>query len=353
VLLNKEYHPDLHHLAESACDITLAPDMAAWADAAGPAAAAAIQALLVHGHARVDAALLARFPNLRCVSNHGVGIDHIRVPDCTAAGVVVCNTPDVLSPATADLAFALLLAGARRVVQGDALARDPATTAFSGTWFGKDVAGATLGVVGLGSIGREIARRGALGFGMRVLYHTRNRAPPDVEAALGGATHCAGLDELLAQADFVVLAVPATPETRHLMGARQLAAMRPGAVLVNIGRGCLVDQDAVVAALAQGRLGHYATDVTEPEPLPRDHPLLGLRDRTTITPHVGSATLGARGAMLRLLLENLAAVMAGRTPRASPNYEQAVAVRAARAAAGEGPAGDSAAAASQVTPSGP
>lgn len=273
---------------------------------APPDVAAQAVALLVNGHTRVDAAVLARFPNVRVVSNHGVGYDHIDVPACIARGVRVGNTPDVLTGATADMAFAILLAAARRVVAGDAIARAPSTAAFDSGWFGAEVHHATLGIVGCGKIGQAIARRGA-GFDMRVLYHNRSRLAPADEA---GATHCAALVDLLRESDFVVIAAPASAATRHLIGAPQLSAMKRSAFLVNISRGSLVDQDALVAALESGAIAGAALDVTEPEPLPRDHPLLRAPN-CIITPHTGSATLQTRAAMLARALENLRAGLDG------------------------------------------
>ena len=307
---------------------------------AAAAAAAAAEALLVHGHVRVDAALLARFPRLRCVSNHGVGVDHIDAAACSAARVRVYNTPDAVTGATADCAFALLLAAARRVVEGDAISRAPATVHFSGTWFGAEVHGQTLGVVGMGRIGSAVARR-ARGFDMRVLYHNRRRVAPEAEAALGAAEglcrFCPELDELLGEADFVVVTAPATPETRHLIGAPQLARMRRSAFLVNVSRGSLVDQDALAAALGSGAIAGAALDVTEPEPLPRNHALL-RSPNLTLTPHVGTATRKTRVTMAQLALANLAAGLGLPPPAGSPataiaalNEAEVAAAEAARA----------------------
>jgi glyoxylate reductase len=323
VLLNRPFEESIHAelIPRFAAAELRASDAEFAAGAADAAERARVRGLLVHGHTRVDAALLARFPALACVSNHGVGIDHIDVAACTAARVRVFNTPDTVTGATADCAFALLLAAARRVVEGDALARAPGTQHFSGTWFGSEVHGQTLGIVGMGRIGAAVARR-ARGFDMRVLYHNRRRAAPEVEAALGGGggggdeacRYCATLAELLPECDFVVVTAPATPETRHLIGAPQLALMRRSAFLVNVARGSLVDQDALAAALAAGAIAGAALDVTEPEPLPRDHALLRCAN-LTLTPHVGTATRKTRVAMCRLALANLVAGL-GLPPRA-------------------------------------
>jgi glyoxylate reductase len=335
VLLNKRFEESIH--AElvppfDAAELRVIDfgvvDAFSASSAEDAADAARVRGLLVHGHVRVDAALLARFPSLRVVSNHGVGIDHIDVAACSAARVRVYNTPDAVTGATADCAFALLLAAARRVVEGDALARAPETFHFSPIWFGAEVHGQTIGIVGMGRIGAAVARR-ARGFDMRVLYHNRRRAAPEVEASLGGGVDgggiggnggdngggndnaagcrfCVTLDEMLPQCDFVVVCAPATPETRHLVGAPQLARMRRTAFLVNISRGSLVDQDALVAALDGGAIAGAALDVTDPEPLPRDHALLRCSN-LTLTPHVGTATRKTRAKMCALALANLAA----------------------------------------------
>jgi len=267
---------------------------------------------------KVDGALLSRFPALKVVSNHGVGVDHIDLPAARARGLAVGNTPDVLTAATADMAWALLLAVARNVVEGDAICRAPATTSFGGhyTWLGRDVGGATLGVVGCGRIGQAIARRGA-GFDMRVLYHNRRRLPLEAEAACGGAEYCEDVAALCARADFVVCAAPSTPDTRRLFSAALFAACKPGAVFINIARGDLVDQDALHAALASGHLGAAGLDVTTPEPLPRGHPLLTLKN-VVLTPHTGSATLGTRAKMMQMALDNLLAGLNGEALLASP-----------------------------------
>jgi glyoxylate reductase len=330
VLLNRAFHESIHPtvLSDPRFTIVLAPNNFDLPPDVDPLL---VRGLLVHGHTKVDAATLARFPNLLVVSNHGVGIDHISVPACTEAAVVVGNTPDVLTEATADMAFALLLACARRIVEGDAVARSPATRAFNPFWFGRDVHGATLGIVGMGRIGRAIARRGHFGFGMRVAYHNRSRLSPEDEAAAGGAAYAPSLLELAAQSDFLVIAAPASAETRHLVRAEHLAAMPKGtSFLVNIARGTLVDQEALVDALRSGHLAGAGLDVTDPEPLPRDHPLLTSCPTAVITPHTGSATFQTRRAMCARAVENLVAGLEGRTADlpATPNGSEVAAVRA-------------------------
>lgn len=251
------------------------------------------------------------FPRLRVVANFGVGYDRVDVAACAARGVVVTNTPGVLDGATADLAFALMLAVRRRVVEGDRFVRDGrwtggAADALSGgeTFFGDEVTGATLGIVGLGRIGAAVARR-AHGFGMRLLYTQRRR----VDTALAGFRP---LDDLLAEADIVTLHVPASPSTLGLLDARRLALLPDGACLVNTARGSVVDEPALLAELVSGRL-RAGLDVFAHEPnVPPE--LAGLPN-VVLTPHLGSATRRTREAMARLVVENLRAVARGEPPR--------------------------------------
>ncbi|MEW4570853.1 D-glycerate dehydrogenase [Tautonia sp. JC769] len=268
----------------------------------------AVDGLYTYGHPTVDAAMLDRLPGLRVVSNYGVGVDHIDVAAASARGIPVGNTPGVLDGATADMGFALLLASARRLVEGDRYARSAAFTRYDpGYMLGREVHGSTLGIVGMGRIGEKIARR-ALGFDMTVLYHNRRRRP-DIEQTLGIAY--AGFDELLAASDFVVLCVPLTETTRGLINAARLNRMKPSAVLVNIARGPVVVTDDLLDALRSGTIAAAGLDVTDPEPLPRDHPLLGL-ENVVISPHLGSATDRTRLRMAEGSVANLMAGLAGR-----------------------------------------
>jgi glyoxylate reductase len=267
-----------------------------------------IDAIYTYGHPVVDAAMLDRLPGVKVVSNFGVGVDHIDVAAATARNIPVGNTPGILDGATADLAFALVLAAARRVVEGDRYARGAAFTHYDPSLLlGREVHGSTLGIVGMGRIGRQVAAR-ARGFGMTVLYHNRTRND-EAEIALGA--RYASKDELLAASDFVVLTVPLTPETRGLIGRAELARMKPTATLVNVARGAVVDKDALTEALTAKRIHAAALDVTDPEPLPRDHPLLTL-DNVIITPHLGSATQETRRRMAERSVENLLAGLDGR-----------------------------------------
>jgi lactate dehydrogenase-like 2-hydroxyacid dehydrogenase len=258
---------------------------------------------------RVDDELLdAAGTQLRVVSNYAVGFDNIDVAACARRGVAVGNTPGVLTETTADLAWALLMAAARRLPEGDRYVR-------AGQWrtwgpmllLGPDVHGATIGIVGFGRIGQAVARR-ARGFGMEILYHDVTQLPDEVTGPLGAAY--APLDELLARSDFVTLHVNLTAETRHLINATTLAAMKPTAVLVNTSRGPVVDQAALAAALRDGVIWAAALDVTDPEPIPMDDPLVGL-DNCLVVPHIASATGATRGKMAAMAAANLLAGVRG------------------------------------------
>lgn len=257
---------------------------------------------LIPNKIRVDANLLDQFPGLKVIGNHGVGCDHIDVPACKARGIRVGNTPDVLSDAAADMAMALLLASARRIREGDAIARDPSTTCFVPNWFGHEVTGSTLGIVGMGKIGIKVAQR-ALGFGMKILYNKRRRQDESIERSLS-AKYYPSLHNMLPECDFVVLVVPGTKENDKMFSTREFGAMKRSGILVNVGRGSVVDQEALCAALAEGTIAAAGVDVTSPEPLPRDHPLLKLPN-LTISPHTGSATLPTRLKMVRLVIDNI------------------------------------------------
>ena len=266
---------------------------------------------------RIDRELLDAAPRLKVVSNYAVGVDNIDVAACTERRIPVANTPGVLTDATADIAFALLLAAARRVVEADAYVR-------SGDWkqwapallLGRDLAGATLGIAGMGAIGQALARRGH-GFGMRIVYTSRSPRP-QAEAQTGAVR--VGKDALLAQSDFLSLHVPLTPETRGYLGAREFALMKPTAILVNTSRGAVLDQRALTAALQAGRPAFAALDVMDPEPMSPDDPLLTLPN-VVVAPHLGSATHETRGRMAVLAVENLLAVLEGRRPRHCVNPE--------------------------------
>jgi glyoxylate reductase len=257
---------------------------------------------------RVDADLLARLPGLVAVANYGVGVDNIDVAEATRRGIVVTNTPDVLTAATADLAWALILACTRRVGEGERLVRSGRPWAWNPHMLlGLELEGATLGLVGAGRIGQAVARR-ALGFGMRLLHHGR-RASPGAEA-LGSRP--VGLEELLAESDVVSVHVALTEQTHHLIDAGALALMKPGAYLVNTARGPVVDEAALAAALGAGRIAGAGLDVYEREP--EVHPGLLALENVVLLPHLGSATTRARSAMSRLAATNLVAALDGERP---------------------------------------
>ncbi len=245
---------------------------------------------------RIDRELIEAASSLRVISNYAVGSDNVDLEAASARGIPVGVTPDVLTEATADMAFALLLAAARRIVEADAEARRGEWV----TWeparlLGRDVHGGTLGIVGLGRIGRAVAER-ARGFGMRVVHSGRSGGVP--------------LDELLGSSDYVSIHCPLTKSTRGLIGERELRLMRPTAVLVNTARGPIVDSVALLRALEDGWIGGAALDVIDPEPPPADHPLLAAPN-LTIVPHVGSATHPTRERMADLAVDNLLAALAG------------------------------------------
>jgi glyoxylate reductase len=245
---------------------------------------------------RIDADVIASCQNLRVISNYAVGVDNVDVDAATKRGIPVGFTPDVLTEATADATFALLLASARRIVEGDQTVRAGRWLTWEPTLLlGQDVYGKTLGIVGMGRIGQAVARR-AEGFGMEVLQHSWSSGIP--------------LDELLERADFVTLHAPLTKESRGMIGEEQLRRMKPSATLINTSRGGLVDSGALTRALAQGWIAGAALDVSDPEPIPKGHPLLDAPN-LILNPHIASASIEARTAMANLAVANLLAGLAG------------------------------------------
>lgn len=265
---------------------------------------------IVSVFAPVDQALLDAAPALRVVANVAVGYDNVDVAACTARGVRVTNTPGVLTDATADIAFGLLLSVTRRLGEAERILRSgqPLRWGFE-TLLGTGLQGRQMGVVGMGEIGAAIARRGTA-FGMTIVYHNRRAVASEVEAELGA--RLVGLDELLATSDVVSLNCPYTPETHHLIDAAALAAMRPTAFLVNTARGKVVDEQALVDALRAGTIAGAALDVFEHEPA--IHPDLLTMDNVALAPHIGSATVETRTAMAVLAARNALAVLAGVEP---------------------------------------
>ena len=266
---------------------------------------------------QVDTELLDLAPDLKMVANFGVGFNNIDVAAATARGIPVSNTPGVLTDATADLALALILAVGRRVVEGDTYTRQGRFKFWAPFHFlGHEITGKTLGLIGMGRIGAAVARRAA-GFDMPVLYHNRNRLPKEEEVALGA--RYVDLDTLLEQSDFVSLHVPLTSETRHLIGAKELKQMKPGAYLVNTARGPVVDESALLEALEQKRIAGAGLDVYEHEP--ELTPGLVQLTKVTLLPHMGSATEKTRRRMGAMAVENLIEGLEGRRPPNCVNPE--------------------------------
>ena len=302
VLIARPIFPEVVQRLSAHFDVSANPGDEAWTHDQFIARLQGKQGVFTTGGERIDARLLAACPDLRICANMAVGYNNFDVPAMTAAGVLATNAPDVLTETTADGGFALLMAAARRITEGEHYLR-------AGRWqhwsydmlVGQDVHGSTLGIFGMGRIGQAIARRGALGFGMKVLYHNRTRLPADEEAAV--RAEYVAKDELLRRADHVVLVLPMTPATRHSVGAPELALMKPTATLVNIGRGGVVDDAALAQALREGRIAAAGLDVFEGEPAV--HPDLLACTNVALTPHIASASIPTRLAMANLAADNL------------------------------------------------
>lgn len=286
------------------CDVVATPEIIAHDSAALAAQLASVDGALVTLNDRIGAAEVAGAPQLKVIANVGVGYNNLDIPALSAAGILATNTPDVLTETTADLGFALLMAAARRIVESDRWLRDGQWGQWSfTTMLGTDLHGSTLGILGMGRIGQAIAHRGHHGFGMKVLYHNRSQLPAEQEQAVGA--RYAGFDELLSQADHLLLVLPYTAQNHHIIDAAALAKMKPTATLVNIARGGIVDELALADALGNGRLAAAGLDVYENEPQVRPE-LLALRN-IVLTPHIGSASLATRRAMVQLAVDNLLA----------------------------------------------
>ncbi|HYP31454.1 MAG TPA: D-glycerate dehydrogenase [Burkholderiaceae bacterium] len=274
--------------------------------------------VFITGSEKIDAVLLDACPQLKAVCSMAVGYNNVDVPACTARGVVVTNAPGVLTETTADFGFALMMATARRISESERFLREGQWRHWGVDMFaGGDVHGATLGILGMGRIGQAIAKRGHGGFDMKVAYHNRSHLAPDVEASLGATWM--SLPDLLRTADHLVVVTPYTPETHHLVGAAQLALMKPTATLTNIARGGVVDDAALAQALAAGTIAAAGLDVFEGEPIVNPA-LLALRN-VVLTPHIASASVPTRRAMADLAVDNLLAALgagpqAGKPPTA-------------------------------------
>ena len=264
------------------------------------------------GSDRIDADVLAACPQLRVVCNMAVGYNNFDIPACTAAGVLATNTPDVLTESTADFGFALMMAAARRMAESEHYLRRGEWTRWAYDMFmGSDVHGATLGILGMGRIGQGIARRGALGFGMKVIYHNRSRLSPQEELPL--SARYVDKTTLLREADHLVLVLPYSSSSHHSIGAAELALMKPTATLTNVARGGIVDDAALAVALRERRIASAALDVFEGEP--KVHSDLLTLPNVVLTPHIASATVATRRAMADLAADNLiAALTGGRAP---------------------------------------
>ncbi len=269
------------------------------------------QGAFTTGGDRIDAEVLAACPDLKICANMAVGYNNFDIAAMSAAGVLATNAPDVLTETTADFGFALLMATARRVTESEHYLRAGKWTKWSFDMFaGSDIHGSTLGVLGMGRIGQGIARRGALGFGMKVIYHNRSRLEASIEAELKASY--VSKEELLRTADHVVLVLPYSPASHHTIGAAELAMMKPTATLVNIARGGIVDDVALAAALRDKRIAAAGLDVFEGEP--QVHPDLLTVPNVVLTPHIASATIPTRQAMANLAADNLIAFFSGKKP---------------------------------------
>ncbi|XP_064410237.1 probable 2-ketogluconate reductase [Latimeria chalumnae] len=255
---------------------------------------------------KVDRELLQGLSNVKIIVNSGAGVDHLDVPMISSFGISVANTPHGVSDPTVDIGMALMLASAKNLMEGVHIVASPDTKCFPLNMVGVEVSGATLGIIGMGRIGYKVAQR-AKGFDMKILYHNRRRKTVEEEAAVG-AFYCENIEDLLQQSDFVILVVNLIPQTQKLIGKRELQLMKPTATLINISRGQVVDQDALVETLQQGEIRAAALDVTYPEPLPRDHPLLKLPN-AIVTLHIGTNTPATRRkTMERMIANALAAI---------------------------------------------
>lgn len=273
---------------------------------------------LINGGLPITSALLDRAPSLKVIATISVGYDAYPVDELSRRGILLCNTPDVLTETTADTGFSLIMATGRRVAELDRWVRQGEWKGSVGpAQFGKDVHGKTLGMIGMGRIGAAVARRGALGFGMSILYS--NSSPkPALEEELGARRR--EMAELLAEADYVCVTVPLVEKTVHLIGADEFALMKSDAVFINLARGKVVDEKALAEALTRGRPGAAGLDVFEVEPLPGDSPLLGM-DNVVLLPHVGSATHETRDAMAQRAVENTCQALRCETPISPVNLD--------------------------------
>ncbi|MDC6293894.1 2-hydroxyacid dehydrogenase [Ralstonia pseudosolanacearum] len=313
VLVTRATFPDIANRLREHFDVTDNPSDTILSPSELIARLQGKQGVMSTGSERIDAALLDACPQLKAVCNVGVGYNNIDVAACTARGVVVSNTPDVLTQTTADFGFALMLATARRITESERFVRrgEWQKTGIHDQMLGSDIYGATLGILGMGRIGQAIARRAALGFEMQVIYH--NRSPLEAETEARAHARYVDKDTLLRESDHLILVLPYSPEAHHTIGAAELARMKPTATLTNIARGGIVDDAALAQALRQDTIAAAGLDVFEGEP--RIHPDLLALDNIVLTPHIGSASVNTRRAMAALTVDNLIAAL-GYGPRA-------------------------------------
>ena len=308
VYVTRQIFPDALDLIEKTAEFELWPDEEPPTPEQLMEAMADVEGAIINVMDRIDAPLLDAAPKLKVLSQVAAGLDNIDIPEATKREILVGYTPGVLAKSTADLAFALLLAVARRVVESDKWVREGnwKISHHPMFWLGSEVNGSTLGILGLGGIGLETAKRG-LGFDMKIIYHSRTRKP-ELEAEYG--FKYATLNRVLAQSDFLSIHVPLTPETNRFIGEKQLKKMKSTAILINLSRGPVVDTDALYKALTEGWIAGAGLDVFDPEPVPADHPLLGL-DNVVVLPHIGSASNRSRRDMHLLAARNLVAGLKG------------------------------------------
>ena len=308
ILMARAVFPEVVAKLEQIAEVEINPDDQVWSQAELIERLQGKQGVFTTGSDRIDAAVLQACPDLRICANMAVGYNNFDIAAMTAAKVVATNTPDVLTETTADLGFALIMATARRMAESEHFLRAGLWTKWSYDMFaGSDIHGSTLGILGMGRIGQAIARRGALGFGMQVIYHNRSRLEPAIEQEL--RARYVSKDDLLAQADHLILVLPYSAQSHHAIGAAELARMKPSATLVNIARGGIVDDAALAEALKSRTIAAAGLDVFEGEP--SVHPGLLEVPNVVLTPHIGSASIPARKAMAHLAADNLLAFFSG------------------------------------------
>ena len=309
ILLARAVFPEVIEKLRQVAEVQTNPEDEVWSPTQLIEHLQGKQGVFTTGGDRIDAAVLKACPELRICANMAVGYNNFDIAAMTAAGVVATNTPDVLTETTADLGFALIMATARRLAESEHYLRAGRWTRWSYDMFaGSDIHGSTLGILGMGRIGQAIARRGAYGFGMRVIYHNRSRLSPDLEAQY--RAEYVSKAQLLAQADHLILVLPYSAESHHSIGVAELAQMKPTATLVNIARGGIVDDAALAQALKNRTIAAAGLDVFEGEP--SVHPGLLEVPNVVLTPHIGSASIPSRKAMAHLAADNLVAFFTGK-----------------------------------------